>query len=135
MTKKRNNTHVGAETAASLAALLQGSSLPRVRPLHTLCLVSNLLQLKTHHCQDNSSVQSPRLPSALSKQALVLAEAGRVLSSKSVQAATFSSFNDTPHSQIHGRLAPVINHGYTQDWSQARPLPGFSGPLTTAFPW
>lgn len=55
----------------------------------------------------------------------MLAEAGRVLTSKSVQAATFSSLNDTPHSQIQGRLVGSCG----ESWTYPGLVPG------TATPW
>lgn len=107
---RKKNIHIGAETAASLGALrkskptpIQDSSFPR-QEFHT---------------------EPRRLPSAFSNQAPVLAEAGSVLSSTSVEAAAFSSFNDTPEPNS----VQAVSH------DESATYPGVQGLLTTPFPW
>lgn len=106
----RSGKRIGAETAASLGALrkskptpIQDSSFPR-QEFHT---------------------EPRRLPSAFSNQAPVLAEAGSVLSSTSVEAAAFSSFNDTPEPNS----VQAVSH------DESATYPGVQGLLTTPFPW
>lgn len=114
--QEKEYTHIGVETAASLAALSKSKATPHP------ALVSSPLQFKTHLYQEFHT-EPHRLPSAFSKQAPVLAEAGGVLSCKLSKQQHF--------------LALMMHHSQIQAGShnESATHPGVQGLLTIPFPW